>query len=91
MGMTSEGQQQVDSERPVARPAGRVDLFPQVAGSEDPDRSEAAGRRDGRGEFVPGQAAAHAGLNDRQLHSEPLQEGAHAISMARPGDSCEHR
>ena len=81
MGAAREGQQEVDGQRPVAQPAGRGNLPAQVIGREDADRSQAAGRRDRRGELVPRQAAAHAGLHDRQLHPESLQKSAHVAPL----------
>ena len=83
MGAASEGQQEVDRQRPVAQRAGRRDLPAQVVGREDADRSQAAGRGDRRRELVPRQATAHAGLHDRQLHPESLQKRAHPVSLFR--------
>jgi hypothetical protein len=80
MGAPSEGQQQVDRQQPVAQAASGGDLRAQVTGSQDADRPQAAGRGDRRRELVTRQTAAHAGLNDRQLHPESLQEGTHEIS-----------
>ena len=82
MGPASERQQQVDGKRPVAQPTGRSNLPAQVVGSEDADRPQATGRGDGRGELVSRQAAAHAGLNDRQLDPESLEERPHSVSIA---------
>ena len=89
MATAGEGQQQVHRQRPVAEPAGGGDLAAQVAGRQDADRSQAARVRYGRGELVPRQAAAHSGLNDRELHSQTLKErahGAHRKRMVCPPD-----
>jgi hypothetical protein len=74
VGAAGKGQQQVDSQRPVRQSPGRGHLRAHAGRREDADRAEAAGRGDGRGELVSRQPAAHAGLNDWQLHSESLQE-----------------
>ena len=85
MAPAGEGQQQVHGQRPVAELAGGGDLPAQVLGSEDADRSQAAGLGDRRGQLVSRQAAAHPGLNDRQLHPKPLEQGAHRVSIASDG------
>ena len=72
-----EGQQEVDGQRPVAPLARRRNLLPQPVRREDADRSQAARRGDRRGELMSREATAHAGLDDRQLDTEPLQKGAH--------------
>jgi hypothetical protein len=78
----SEWQEQVHRQRPVAQPAGRRDLSSQPAGIEDADRAQATGRRDRCGEPMSRKAAAHAALHNRHLHSQPLQQGAHALIIA---------
>lgn len=64
--------EQVDGQRPVGSAANRSDLRAQLLGPEDADRPETSGVGDGRGELVTGQAAAHPGLDDRQLDPELL-------------------
>ena len=83
MGAASERQQDIDRQRPVRQPPGSGHFRAQVARSQEADRAEPAGRGDGPGKLMSRQAAAHAGLNDRQLHSESLQEARHAGELVR--------
>ncbi len=77
-----ERQEQVHRQRPIAQPAGRRDLSSQPTGIKHADRAQATGRRDRRGEPMPRKATAHATLHNRHLHSQPLQQGTHALIIA---------
>ena len=77
----AKGSRRLTASGPSLSRAGRGDLPAQVVGSKEADRPQTTGRGDGRGELVPRQAAAHAGLNDRQLYAKSLQQGAHAPTV----------
>jgi hypothetical protein len=72
-----QGKKQVHGDRPVGEPPGRGDLGLELIGAEDPDRAESAGLGDGGGQLRSGEAAAHSGLHDRNLQSDPLHQVGH--------------
>jgi hypothetical protein len=71
-----EREQQVHGHGPPGQGARGVQLALQHGRRVGADRPQAAGLRDGRGQLVARDAAAHPGLYDRQLDAEALEESA---------------
>ena len=67
-----EGEEEVDRHRPAGELARLAQFSTQTARVEDPDRPQAAGLLDGGGEPVAIDPAAHPGLKQRQLETEPV-------------------
>ncbi len=84
MNSAGEWQQEVHRHRPVGHPPSRRDLLAQITGREEPDRAQAARRRHRPRELPPGKAAAHAGLDDRELDAGSFQQLWHGLSIAKP-------